>query len=56
LAYIPTYIDRKYGREEIKYMTDDLVKILEKLYSKEEIEEQKHKLEVDLKSILDVSY
>jgi DNA polymerase-3 subunit alpha len=56
LAYIPTYINRKYGREEIKYMTDDLRAILEKKYSEAEIEEEKRKLEEDLKRILDVSY
>ncbi len=56
LAYIPTYIDRKFWREDIKYMTDDLVEILKKKYSDEEIEEQKMKLNEDLKQILDVSY
>jgi DNA polymerase III alpha subunit len=30
LAYIPTYIDRKYGREEIEYMTSDLREIMQK--------------------------
>jgi DNA polymerase-3 subunit alpha len=29
LAYIPTYIDVKYGRQDLKYLTDDLRKILE---------------------------
>lgn len=57
LAYIPTYIDVKYKRKELKYMTDDLKKILEDVwYSKEEINEEKRKLEEDLSSILDVSY
>jgi DNA polymerase-3 subunit alpha len=57
LAYIPSFIERKYGREEVKYMTDDLREILEKKkYSDEEIEEEKRKLEEDLKKILDVSY
>jgi len=56
LAYIPTYIERKYGREELKYMTNDLVAILSKKYSPEIIEEQRQKLEADLKSILDVTY
>jgi len=56
LAYIPTYIERKYWREEIKYMTDELISILEwKWYSKEEIEEEKRKLEEDLWPILDVT-
>jgi len=57
LAYIPTYIDRKYGREEIMYMTDDLREILtKKKYSEEDIGEEKRKLEEDLKKILDVTY
>jgi len=57
LAYIPAYIDRKYGREEIMYMTDDLREILtKKKYSEQEIEEEKRKLEEDLKKILDVTY
>jgi DNA polymerase-3 subunit alpha len=30
IAYIPTFIDVKYGRKELKYMTDDLREILKK--------------------------
>ena len=57
IAYIPTYIDRKYWREEIRYMTDDLIEIMQKAwYSPEIIEEQKVMLEDDLKKILDVTY
>jgi len=57
LAYIPTYIDRKYWREEIRYMTDDLIEIMkEAWYSDKEIEDQKIMLEEDLKKILDVTY
>ena len=57
LAYIPTYIDRKYWREEIRYMTDDLIEIMKNnWYSDEEIEQQKIMLEQDLKKILDVTY
>lgn len=56
LAYIPTYIDRKYGREELKYMTDALIEILKKAgYSDAEIAEEKRKLDEDLSPILDVS-
>lgn len=57
LAYIPTYIDVKYWRKELKYLTDELREILENAwYSEDEIQEEKRKLEQDLKSILDVSY
>ncbi len=55
IAYIPTYVERKYWREEIKYLTEDLEKILNKKYSPEEIKEEKRKLEEDLWPILDVS-
>ncbi|MDD3793343.1 MAG: DNA polymerase III subunit alpha [Candidatus Gracilibacteria bacterium] len=57
LAYIPTYIDVKYKRKELKYLTDDLRKILEDAgYTEEEILEEKRKLDEDLSQILDVSY
>lgn len=57
LAYIPTYIDVKYWRKELKYLTDDLRWILENAwYSEDEILEEKKKLEEDLAQILDVSY
>jgi DNA polymerase-3 subunit alpha len=57
LAYIPTYIDVKYKRKELKYLTDDLRKILEDAwYSEDEILEEKRKLDEDLSPILDVSY
>ncbi len=57
LAYIPNYIDRKYKREEVKYLTRDLENILKKAkYTDDEIKSEKEKLEEDLKKILDVSY
>ncbi len=57
LAYIPAYIERKFWREEIKYMTDDLKKILiEEWCNEEQIEEQRIMLEEDLRKILDVTY
>ena len=57
LAYIPAYIDRKYGREAVQYMTSDLIEIMNKAwYDNKVIEEQKNLLEKDLKQILDVTY
>lgn len=55
LAYIPTYIERKYGKE-VEYMTEALQDILKKKYSPKQIQEQQEKLEADLKKILDVTY
>ena len=57
IAYIPTFIDVKYGRKELKYLTDDLREILQDAgYSEDEILEEKRKLDEDLAKILDVSY
>jgi DNA polymerase III subunit alpha len=57
IAYIPTFIDVKYWRKELKYLTDELkIKLEEAGYSDEEIIEEKRKLEQDLAQILDVSY
>lgn len=56
LAYIPSYVERKHGREAVEYMLPKLREILEKKYSPEEIEEEKRKLDEDLGPILNVSY
>lgn len=56
LAYIPSYVERKHAREEVKYMADNLIEILKNAwYSQEEIAEEKRKLDEDLGPILDVS-
>lgn len=57
LAYIPSYVERKHGREAVEYMLHTLREILEKKkYSEQEILEEKRKLEIDLGPILNVSY
>ncbi len=57
MAYIPSYVERKHGREEIEYLLPALREILEKKkYSNEEILAEKQKLEEDLQPILDVTY
>jgi DNA polymerase-3 subunit alpha len=49
LAYIPSYVERKHGREEVEYMLPALREILEKKkYTEDEIQEEKRKLEEDL--------
>jgi len=57
LAYIPSYVERKHWREQIKYLSDDLYEILKNAwYTEEEIEHEWYKLNQDLWPILDVSY
>lgn len=56
LAYIPSYVERKHGREAIEYMLPKLREELSWKYGDEVVEHEKKKLEEDLKKILDVSY
>jgi len=48
MQFIQTYIDRKYGKESINYMYEELEKQLEKKYGREVVGEEKRKLEEDL--------
>lgn len=57
LAYIPDFIDRKHGVQEVKYLTDPLYDILKSAwYSEDDILIEKQRLTSDLSWILDVSY
>ncbi|MFA6090947.1 MAG: DNA polymerase III subunit alpha [Candidatus Gracilibacteria bacterium] len=56
MAFIPVYIDRKYGREKVSYMMDELRDILEKKYGKDTVKEETRKLERDLGPYLNVSH
>ena len=57
LAYIPNYINRKHGIEDIVYMTEDLREILkqEKL-TDEQIEEQKKIIEIVEEKLASISH
>ncbi|NDK08151.1 DNA polymerase III subunit alpha [Candidatus Gracilibacteria bacterium] len=56
MQFIETYINRKYGKEEIDYMYEDLAKELEKKYGKKVIAEERTKLFEDLSSFMDITY
>jgi len=56
MQFIETYINRKYGKEDIDYMYVDLAKELEKKYSKEIVVEERKKLFEDLSSFMDITY
>jgi DNA polymerase III alpha subunit len=48
MEFIPNYIDRKHGIEDVKYMQLDLQSALRRTYSKEVAEEERIKMEEDL--------
>ena len=56
MEFIPSFIRRKHGEEEIRYMSDDLYFTLSTLYGKDVAESDKLQLELDLKDILGVTY
>jgi DNA polymerase-3 subunit alpha len=48
MEFIPNYIDRKHGREPVKYMHDELRNILQRKYGIETVKEEEKKLTKDL--------
>ncbi|HRX64039.1 MAG TPA: DNA polymerase III subunit alpha [Candidatus Absconditabacterales bacterium] len=57
MEFIPNYIDRKHGKEEVKYMHDELKQILIRKYKKPEIvKDEEKKLIEDLSPIMDITY
>jgi len=56
MEFIPNYIDRKHGIEEVKYMQLDLQSILRRQYSKEVAEEERIKMEEDLGPLMNMTY
>lgn len=56
MEFIPNYIKRKHWEEVVSYMTDELEQLLTQKYSKEVANEERAKIEKDLKPILDSTY
>ncbi|MCK9466949.1 MAG: DNA polymerase III subunit alpha [Candidatus Absconditabacterales bacterium] len=56
MEFIPNYIDRKHGKEKIKYMSDELKSIIQNKYGAEVVLEEEKKLTEDLGPIMDITY
>lgn len=56
MAFIPNYVDRKFWREPIEYMYDELAADLEKKYGKDVIPLEREKLFEDLWFFMNVTY
>lgn len=56
MQFIQNYIDRKYGKEAINYMYEDLAVVLKKKYGEATVVEEKRKLHEDLWSFMDITY
>lgn len=58
LEFIPTYIKRKHGEEEIEYMLPELQEILEKNYPDQTqlIDQERNRLIEDLDPIMGLTY
>ncbi|MBU0627051.1 hypothetical protein KKG31_03540 [Patescibacteria group bacterium] len=56
MEFIPNYIDRKNGDEQISYMSADLRKSLMMNYSEEDADEENIKLVEDLAPIMNLTY
>ncbi len=56
MEFIPSYIKRKHGEEEVTYMPNELDQILTMQYNTETAQEERQKLRTDLIPILDMTY
>ncbi len=56
MQFIQNYIDRKYGKEKIHYMYEELEEILRKKYGEATVEDEKRKLHEDLSPFMDITY
>lgn len=56
IEFIPSFINRKHGKESTEYMSIELQNIILSKYWKEQVEKEKKKLEDDLSPILAVTY
>lgn len=56
MQFIQYYIDRKYGREKVEYMYEELEKVLERNYGKETVSLEREKLFEDLGPFMDITY
>lgn len=56
MEFIPVYIARKHGEEDIKYMLPELEKVLLDKYDKDVMEDEKKKLWEDLHPIMSLTY
>lgn len=56
MEFIPNYIKRKHKEEEVSYMSDELRQTLTSLYDAQTAEDERVKMEEDLRPILDMTY
>lgn len=56
IEFIPSFINRKHGKEPIEYMMPELRNIIKNKYGNDIVEDEQRKLEEDLKPILEVTY
>ena len=56
MEFIPSFIHRKQGEESIDYMYPELYQVIREQYGQEVAEDEKRKLEEDLKPILGNTY
>ncbi|MBP7008098.1 hypothetical protein KBB05_05335 [Patescibacteria group bacterium] len=56
MEFIPSFIHRKHGEETISYMYPELYQTISHHYSSATADQEKQKLEEDLKPILESTY
>lgn len=56
MEFIPHYVERKHGIQEVKYAEDEIIQQLTKLYGADVAKEEQRKLEEDLAPFMQITY
>lgn len=56
LEFIPNYIARKHGEEQISYMSEELREMITKKYDTQTADDEEKKLVEDLAPIMNITY
>lgn len=56
MEFIPHYVERKHGIQEVRYIEQELVQELSQRYGNETMEQEKEKLTQDLQPFMEITY
>lgn len=56
MEFIPHYVERKHGIQQVRYIEQDLIDELSRLYGDAVMEQEKEKLTQDLQPFMEITY
>ena len=56
MEFIPHYVERKHGIQQVRYIEQDLIEELTRIYGEAVMEQEKEKLTQDLQPFMEITY